>query len=143
MEHAVKIVKTILKRKKDPAKALLAHRSTPLACGFSPAELLMGRRLRTSIPTFHTNWTPKWPDMERLKAMEADIKAKQAENFNQLHLRHSLSPLEPDTSVFVRDKDTTGVVISPEGTPKSYLIDTPLELSGEIEPNLPQIQVPT
>ena len=123
--RAVKTVKSILKKEKDPAKALLTYRSTPLTCGFSPAELLMGRRLRISIPTFHTNLTSKWPDMEKLKAREADIKAKQVENFNQRHLSHPLSPLEPDTPVFVRDKDTTGVVISQAGTPRSYLIDRP------------------
>ena len=67
VERAVKTVKSTLKKEKDPAKALLAYKSTPLACGFPPAILLMGRRLQTSIPTFNTNLTPKWPDMEKLK----------------------------------------------------------------------------
>ena len=107
-----------------PSKGI-TYRSTPLACGFWLAELLMGRRLRTSMPTFQTNLTPKWPDMGKLKAKEDDIKAKQLENFNQRDLSHPLSPLEPDTPIFVMDKDTTGVVIGPAGAPRSYLIDTP------------------
>ena len=76
VKRAVKTVKSTLKKEKDPAKALLAYKSTPLACGFSPAILFMGRRLQTSIPTFNTNLTPKWPDMEKLKVREAEMKAK-------------------------------------------------------------------
>ena len=87
----------------------------------------MGRQLQTSIPTFHTNLTPKWPDKQTLKEKEADVKAKQVEDFNQWHLSHPLSSLEPNTPVFVRDKDTTGVVIDPAGTPRPYLIDTSTE----------------
>ena len=67
VEHAVQTIKSILKKEKDPAKALLADRSTPLACGYSPSELIMRRRIRTSIPVFHTQLTPKWPDKEGYK----------------------------------------------------------------------------
>lgn len=125
VERAVKTVKSILKKEKDPAKGLLAYRSTPLACGYSPAELLMGRRLRTTLPTFHTQLTPKWPDMEKLHEREADFKAKQARNFNQRHRAATLTPLESDTPVYVKDKDITGNVISTADTPRSYLVDTP------------------
>ena len=46
-DHAVQIAKSILKKEKDHANALLAYRSTPLSCGHSPAQLLMGRN---SVP---------------------------------------------------------------------------------------------
>ena len=55
VERGVRTVKNLLTKEKDPAKALLAYRSTPLACKFSPAQLLMGRRIRNSIPLFHTS----------------------------------------------------------------------------------------
>ena len=67
VKHAVQTIKSILKKEKDPAKALLADRSTPLACGYSASELIMQRRIRTSIPVFHTQLTPKWPDKEGYK----------------------------------------------------------------------------
>ena len=48
-ERAVETTKSMLKREKDPTKGLLAYRSTPLACGYSPSELLIGRKLRNTI----------------------------------------------------------------------------------------------
>ena len=45
-ERAVRTVKDILRKEKDPAKALLAYRSTPLASGYSPAQLLMERNIK-------------------------------------------------------------------------------------------------
>ena len=34
----------------DPDKLLMAYRTTPLENGYSPAELLMGRKVRTTVP---------------------------------------------------------------------------------------------
>ena len=42
VERGVRTVKNLLLKAEDPAKGLLANRSTPLACKFSPAQLLMG-----------------------------------------------------------------------------------------------------
>ena len=44
-ECEVQTAKSILNKENDQAKALLAYRSTPLACGYSPAQLLMGRNI--------------------------------------------------------------------------------------------------
>ena len=44
----VKIVKALLEKNEDPYLGLLAYRLTPLENGYSPAELLMGRKLRSS-----------------------------------------------------------------------------------------------
>ncbi|UYV74443.1 hypothetical protein LAZ67_11003580 [Cordylochernes scorpioides] len=49
-EAGVKIAKLILKKNQDPSLGLLEYRSTPLENGYSPAELLMGRKLRTTLP---------------------------------------------------------------------------------------------
>jgi hypothetical protein len=65
VERAVQTIKRLLKKEKE--KALLAYRSTPLSCGYSPAELLMGRKIRTTVPTFHKLLTPKWPDLIKLQ----------------------------------------------------------------------------
>jgi len=53
-ERAVRTIKDIMKQSKiqngDMYMAMLAYRSTPLENGLSPAELLMGRQLRTTVP---------------------------------------------------------------------------------------------
>ena len=50
-ERAVATIKNLLKKEGDPYLALLAYRSTPWEIGFSPSQLLMGRTLRSTIPT--------------------------------------------------------------------------------------------
>ena len=81
VERAVQTVKRLLKKEKDKEKALLAYRS-PLLCGHSPAELLMGRKIRTTVPVFHTLLTPKWPNLVRLEEQEAQRKVQQQDYFN-------------------------------------------------------------
>ena len=49
-ELYVRTIKDLFNKSDDPYLAILAYRSTPLENGYSPAELLMGRKLRTTIP---------------------------------------------------------------------------------------------
>ena len=49
-ERAVKTLKCLLKKVEDPFLALLSYRATPLRNRYSPAELLMGRTLCTTVP---------------------------------------------------------------------------------------------
>ncbi|KAJ8339615.1 hypothetical protein SKAU_G00364010 [Synaphobranchus kaupii] len=53
-EKGVQIVKRLLKKaahsNTDPYLALMAYRAAPLESGKSPAELLMGRNIRTRLP---------------------------------------------------------------------------------------------
>jgi transposase InsO family protein len=57
-ERAVKTMKGMLHKADDPYLALLAYRTTPLANGYSPAELLMGRKLQSTIPIVSTKLQP-------------------------------------------------------------------------------------
>ena len=57
VERGVRTVKNLITKEKDPAKGLLAYRSTPQACKFSPAQLLMGRQIR-GTPRLYVVETP-------------------------------------------------------------------------------------
>ena len=50
--HAERAVQTAKGKKGNPVMALMVYRSTLCSTtGFSPAELLMGRKIRTTLPT--------------------------------------------------------------------------------------------
>ena len=123
-KHAVETTKSLLKKEKDPAKGLLEYRSSPPACSYSPSELLMGRKLRNTIPTFHTVLNPSWPDMEKLRVNEAESKEKQRLNFNHRHNAAPLKALQPGIPVHIKDMGTTGTVTRAAETPRSYMIET-------------------
>ena len=60
-ERMVRTVKKSLEHSTDPYRALLSYRATPLPwCELSPAELLMGRKIRTDIPQVKSHPVPKW-----------------------------------------------------------------------------------
>ena len=52
--RAVRTIKGLLKKNADPYLALLMYRSSPLQNGLSPSELLMGRKLKTTLPKSST-----------------------------------------------------------------------------------------
>uniref|UniRef100_A0A3Q1EIG7 Gypsy retrotransposon integrase-like protein 1 n=1 Tax=Acanthochromis polyacanthus TaxID=80966 RepID=A0A3Q1EIG7_9TELE len=128
-ERGVQIAKRILAQK-DPLLALMCYRSTPCATtGVSPAELLMGRRIKSTLPTLETNLRPQWPDLQSVRSKDAKEKQKQAFYFNQRHGSRPLPPLKPGDSVLTKlDHQnvwgTPAVVTGDSTTPRSYDIVT-------------------
>ena len=61
-ERAVQTIKGLLKKADDPYAALLAYQNTPLHLRYSPIQLLMSTRLRTSVPTIRSLQEPEVPD---------------------------------------------------------------------------------
>lgn len=133
-ERAVQTIKRAIRNASDPYQALLAYRATPLKCGYSPAELLMGRRLRTTLPENPQNFTPKWPDLAQIRERETRERETQKENFDCSHQARSLPKLQPGQAVWVRGPGGGfgGTVTSSAGSDRSYVIETP---TGQVRRN--------
>ncbi|GLV34523.1 hypothetical protein CBL_07167 [Carabus blaptoides fortunei] len=123
-EAAVKITKARLRKDNHPYRALLAYRSTPLSNGFSPAELLMGRRLRTTLPMATPSLNPKLPDQNLLERKEKNRIRKQKHDFDRRHGVRTLKPVQPGDRVWITNKRTNGVIQSETTTPRSYWVKT-------------------
>ena len=124
-ERAVQTIKKLIKKEKDRNKVLLAYRSGPLACRVSPAELLMGRKLRTMVPTFHTLLDPKCVDAQKLRQKEDASKLKQKQYFDRRHLAKPLQPLSPRTEVQISTHYEPGVIRQENENTRQYEVETP------------------
>ena len=137
-ERAVGTVKSLLKKGEDPYKALMAYRATPLAQGASPAQLLMGRNIRTPLPVSQEKLEPKWPDLQAFKEKDREMKEKQASWFNKRHRTQQRQELRPGQRVWVKNTEQPGVITGPAQTPRSYNIELP---SGSLRRNRSHLRV--
>ncbi|XP_046391596.1 uncharacterized protein K02A2.6-like [Ischnura elegans] len=123
-EAAVKIVKNIFAKETDPCLGLLAYRSSRLESGYSPSELLMGRKLRTNVPMGPMRLAPKWPDLEALRHKNHFITERAKRNYNRRHRARELPSLTAGDRVWVKDRREYGTIIAEAGHPRSYLLET-------------------
>lgn len=86
----MRTVKRLLKKSSDPYLALMAYRATPLANGYSPTELLMGRKIRTLVPVIPSQLNPVCADMIKLKLTEQSYRQKQRHNYDHRHRTHDM-----------------------------------------------------
>lgn len=91
-ERKVKTVKGLIQKFCDPHLALLGYRDTPGPLGKTPAELLMGRRLRTLHPI---KLSPKIVNLKRVRDEGRAVRQKQKMNFNRRHTARNIPPLLP------------------------------------------------
>jgi len=81
-------VKQLLEKNNDPYLAMLAYRSTQLESGYSPSELLMARKLRTTLPMMSEQLKPSLPDATLVRRKERKLKERMKRNLmNTTELR--------------------------------------------------------
>ena len=93
-ERVVKTIKSILNKSENPYLGLLAYRTTALQNGYSPSQLLMGRKLRSTVPQLQTHFSPKLPTQTELRETDRKLKQSQKKNFDQCHRVKCLTPLK-------------------------------------------------
>ena len=135
-ENAVKIVKNLIRKTQhsgqDIHRALQVYRSSPLACGKSPAELLYNRRIRSNLPMVDSLLDNQQIDTRFVRGRKEEQKVKMKERFDK-HAR-DLTKLKPGDRVIVQDMKTNtwfkrGTIRSIQSQNRSYLVEMD---SGEI-----------
>ena len=100
----------MLTKSEDPYLALLAYRTTPLGNGYSPSELLMGRRLQSTLAIVSDELKSRQANIELLRQKERDYKQRQTLNYDRRHRATNLDKLEPNDNVYVKDQKIWGKV---------------------------------
>ena len=128
-ERAVREAKRILSQP-DPFVALLTYRSTPTTATLvSPAELLMGCRIRNTLPTLSSNLEPRLT--KRTSFIRQDEKRKTANkcHYDRRNGARELPVLNKgDLVIQKRDNDkfwNQPARILGRCAPRSYFIETP------------------
>ena len=126
-ERTVQTVKRILKKAydggEDPYLALLSYRNTATK-SYSPAELLMGRSLRTRLPVKSNALDPILVDRNRAREVLEKVKEKQKSYYDRQ--AKDLHTLNPGERIRVRQGNIwmPGFVDSKANMPRSYNIKT-------------------
>ena len=128
-ESAVKIAKKLLQQE-DPYRAFLAYRNTPIAAtGRSPAELLVGRQLRTTLPVLPLQASHELSLYRQARAQDSATKSASAQYYNARFGCKPLPALTPGESVRVKTDNekcwsTPAKVVKKCDEPRSYIIET-------------------
>ncbi|KAK0148890.1 hypothetical protein N1851_010688 [Merluccius polli] len=128
-ERGVQTVKLMLKKAKadgkDPYLSLLNLRSTPLEdIGASPAQLLMGRRLRTRLPMTSQMLTPQMVT-DTVQTMLETRQNKQKEYFDQGSKALQKLQVGENVRLWQDGVWNTAQVTGLSDQPRSYVVETP------------------
>ena len=124
-ERGVQTIKSLLKKckisKQDPYLALLSYRSTPLKNGYSPADLLMGRKLKTTLPIMPHQLCPEPVDIQKVKNFEQNYR----ENYKQYSdcksgARNAKPTIATKDRVLLKEGEE-GVVWRHHSAPRSHI----------------------
>ena len=128
-ERTVQTAKNLLEKSKqsgqDPYLSLINYRNTPIDGIGSPAQLLMSRRLRTTIPVSPYQLAPTVISPEKVVKKRKEIQLKQKVYYDRG--TKPLDPLHPGDNVRILRQGTwqPATVTTQADTPRSYNVTTP------------------
>ena len=127
-ERAIQTVKNLFKKaaecQNDPYIALMEYRNAPLdGVKLSPAQLLMGRRLKTKLPTSTQLLKPQIHKNAHKNIKDRQLKQKHYFDRGAKHL----PTFEEGEKIRVKVKDNwqPASVLKSHDTPRSFIIKTP------------------
>jgi transposase InsO family protein len=129
-EKTVQTVKNIMTKSKadgkKPLLAILEYRNTPVDNLASPAKLLMGRQLRSVIPTSPQHLKPSTVSPDTVISRRKQMQAKQKKHYDKT--ARPLNPLKPGDKVYFQhakgEKWTPATIVGMADTPRSYILKT-------------------
>ena len=127
-EKAIQTVKKLLKESDDPFMALLNYQTTPFPwCNLSPAELLMGRRLRSNLSLSKEQLIPVWPYLEEFARQDNKFKQRQKHDYDKRHCVIPLPSFSNDTPVWIETNGnhSPGAITTQDSSPHSYWVNSP------------------
>lgn len=99
----------------DFHKALMAYRATLLAQGSWPAQLMMGGRIGTPVPTPPKPVQPQWPNLHLFRQKDQEFSTSTNDH---------RTPLVTGQRVWINHAKAEGTVVRPATTPRSYKVET-------------------
>ena len=127
-ERAVQTAKHIIACE-DPFSALQSYRATPIpSIRYSPTQLMMGRQIRTSLPTITSQFVPRWPAPLDVARNDETAKATYTRDYNKRNGARELTELQPGDKVRMKtatdDKwSDPATVTSRAAYPRSYIVE--------------------
>ncbi|BES87348.1 Hypothetical protein NTJ_00154 [Nesidiocoris tenuis] len=137
-ESAVKTAKHLILKCNSWEEGLLLYNATALQNGYSPSKLLMGRKLRTTVPVVVDRLVPSLPNQEELAQKERQHRTGMKEKFDRRHgATHEFPALENGQDVWIKNMRCRGKVKEKANQPRSYLVVT--ETGAIVQRNRNQI----
>ena len=127
VERAVQTVKKLWRKNDDKHLALLDYRTTPLPdIDLSPAQLLMGRRLRNKLPMMEGLLQPASHNQQEISRYLEKTKESQ-KKYHDRHASKDMKELQPGTKVRMQPWTNSKVwkpatVVKHHHTPRSYVV---------------------
>ena len=124
-ESAVKVVKRLFEASDDPYLALLAYRNTPiLGLKASPAQLSMGRNLRSTVPMPPQKLVPAVPPTAEIRVKDQIKRAAQKAHHDIRYKAKEKPALNIGDRVWIKDIKREGKIIRKCSEPRSYMVKT-------------------